>query len=497
MQLTKPSQTRMSTTDYMLYGSVTATIRHDARAGLVAAFIFMSDVMDEIDWEFTTADPQDAQTNIFALGHDPNALSVNQTGSWSVNQFHTFGVNWQPDSITWSIDGNNVRTLTRQQANGNFPQTPARVQLSVWAGGNVTNPEGVIAWAGGEIDWNSPTYQQQGYYGHEITRFTMNCASPSLANVTTTGTGANLTSWIYTGNNISNSDRPEFQLSRNPIPTISDPSAGGHAGLPGWASTTNAKVSNGNSWDGSGDTLPGRSSSNSNAGSLALKYGVPIAAALVGAALIWGLSVWCWRKRRNAKLRPEGTGITFGNLPATASAAGAALTGGNKRASKYQMLQDSGEDAPMGAQKVGSGYGPAPGPRPGAMSNASTANVLRYDDASAHSHADSYALGSVQPASNPFNAKPYQSTAPYMQQTRPYPPQSQTPSYSSPTPSRYGSSPAAPQTQAYPSHAAYTASGYAPNQYASQAPTYYSNAPNHQTGYYQPQQGAYRDPYYR
>lgn len=54
LELTAATQTKISTTDYMLYGNVEVTARHDALAGLVFAFITMSDTKDEIDWEFTS-----------------------------------------------------------------------------------------------------------------------------------------------------------------------------------------------------------------------------------------------------------------------------------------------------------------------------------------------------------------------------------------------------------------------------------------------------------
>ena len=418
MELTTGSQTKLSTTDYILYGDVEATLRHDARAGLVAAFIFMSDVQDEIDWEFATDNPQDCQTNTYALAANANAQSVNQTGSFTVSDFHTYGVNWQPNQIQWKIDGNVVRTLTKSQAGGNFPQTPSRIQFSVWAGGNATNPEGVIAWAGGAIDWTTPEYQENGYYPHEITNFYMGCADNSLANISTTGSGQNVTSWVYTGNLISGSQRPEFQLSTDPIKPISDPSAGGRAGMPGWSQITNAKVNNGNSWDGSGSSLPAASrvessssSSSSSGGGMswsntpALKYGVPIAGGVVALIIIWAIGLCCWRKRRNSKLNPTGSGITFGNVADSAAAAGAAVIGGTK-ASKYSQLQDA-DDAPMGAQKRGQGYGPAPGPSPsaGILRNTRPSNMsMKYDETPRESM-DSYAMGGL-PATPPSHNRP-------------------------------------------------------------------------------------------
>lgn len=54
LELTTGSQAKISTTDYMLYGKVQLEARHDVMAGLVFAFITMSDTKDEIDWEFTS-----------------------------------------------------------------------------------------------------------------------------------------------------------------------------------------------------------------------------------------------------------------------------------------------------------------------------------------------------------------------------------------------------------------------------------------------------------
>ena len=58
LQLTAPTQTKISTTDFMLYGSVSLTARYEALQGVVFAFITMSDTKDEIDWEFTSECPR-------------------------------------------------------------------------------------------------------------------------------------------------------------------------------------------------------------------------------------------------------------------------------------------------------------------------------------------------------------------------------------------------------------------------------------------------------
>ena len=45
-----------------------------------------------------------------------------------------------------------------------YPQTPARVQLSLWPAGISSNAAGTVSWAGGLIDWNATDVQQAGYF---------------------------------------------------------------------------------------------------------------------------------------------------------------------------------------------------------------------------------------------------------------------------------------------------------------------------------------------
>ena len=50
---------------YLLFGNVKAQIRVAPGVGMVSAFILMSDVLDEIDWEWLGADNANVQTNYF------------------------------------------------------------------------------------------------------------------------------------------------------------------------------------------------------------------------------------------------------------------------------------------------------------------------------------------------------------------------------------------------------------------------------------------------
>lgn len=60
--------TVMATTDYMWYGNVKASLKSSRGAGVVTAFILLSDVKDEIDYEFVGSELGAAQTNYYFQG---------------------------------------------------------------------------------------------------------------------------------------------------------------------------------------------------------------------------------------------------------------------------------------------------------------------------------------------------------------------------------------------------------------------------------------------
>lgn len=103
----------------------------------------------------------EVQTNYFGKGD----TSSYDRATWPAvsspqDTWHTYTVNWQKDAITWSIDGNAVRTLTYDEAKGGsrFPQTPMRVRMGIWAGGDPSNGQGTIEWAGGQTDYSQAPF---------------------------------------------------------------------------------------------------------------------------------------------------------------------------------------------------------------------------------------------------------------------------------------------------------------------------------------------------
>lgn len=86
------------------------------------------------------------------------------------SNYHDYEIRWTPDRIDWLVDGKVGRTLKKEETwnatskNFEFPQTPARLQLSIWPGGLASNAKGTIDWAGGEMDWDAPDIQNNGYF---------------------------------------------------------------------------------------------------------------------------------------------------------------------------------------------------------------------------------------------------------------------------------------------------------------------------------------------
>ena len=180
--------------------------------GVVTAFILMSDVRDEIDFEFVGEENQQVQSNYYWQGNLDYTKSKNISSANTDSQFHTYAIDWNPDTLTWSVDGQVQRTLkkgtiktfftcplpnadTTQADTFNtstnsyqYPQTPSRIQLSLWPAGDPKNGQGTVDWAGGPINWNSP-YMQNGYYSAQVSEVKVECYDPPQG-VDTSGTTA-------------------------------------------------------------------------------------------------------------------------------------------------------------------------------------------------------------------------------------------------------------------------------------------------------------------
>jgi len=197
--------TRLSSTRYVHYGTISAILKTGRWGGVVTAFITMSDVKDEIDWEFPGDQTTQGQSNYFWQGVVPTPTDGETHGNLTdtFSNYHEYTIDWQPDALTWSIDGNVVRTLKQSDVDSGgiskYPNTPSRIQLSIWPAGINSSAQGTIEWAGGMIDWSDPDYVAAGHFYALVKSVSIQCNDPSKA-------ASNVTGYVYGSN--SSTDTP-------------------------------------------------------------------------------------------------------------------------------------------------------------------------------------------------------------------------------------------------------------------------------------------------
>ncbi|KAL2017265.1 hypothetical protein VTK56DRAFT_2377 [Thermocarpiscus australiensis] len=264
--------TVLATTRYMWYGNVKAKLKTSRGAGVVTAFILLSDVKDEIDYEFVGVDLNTAQTNYYFQGIPNYDNSANiSVSSDTYDNFHEYEIQWTPDEIRWLVDGKLGRTKKRSEtwnATSNqwaFPQTPARVQISIWPGGLESNAQGTIDWAGGLIDWNSEEIKNYGYYFATFAEVSVECYKANAPPGTNKGVSYYYNNAAGTNDTVVDSDKPTVLKSFLATGTDMDKGDSTTSGSPSASSSVNAIP-------GGGSTPPGQvpgadAGSNSGSGS--------------------------------------------------------------------------------------------------------------------------------------------------------------------------------------------------------------------------------------
>ncbi|QNP97353.1 YALIA101S01e20186g1_1 [Yarrowia lipolytica] len=143
---------------YLMFGRVEAVIQAAPGVGIVSSFVLQSDDLDEIDLEWLGGDNTQVQTNFFVKGNTDTYDRGQFHGIGNpTGQFHTYVIEWTSEQITWTINGQVVRTLLSNDWHG-FPQSPMNIRMGVWAGGDPTNNPGTIQWAGGETNYQTGPY---------------------------------------------------------------------------------------------------------------------------------------------------------------------------------------------------------------------------------------------------------------------------------------------------------------------------------------------------
>ncbi|KAJ7118681.1 glycoside hydrolase family 16 protein [Mycena crocata] len=202
--------TRISTTRYMHYGTATVRMKTGRWAGVVTAFITMSNIKDEIDWEFPGNTTTEGQSNYFWQGKvtQPNHGDVTTGLSDTFGNYHDYTIDWQPETLKFLVDGKVVRTIKKSDTTENgiveYPTTPARIQFSLWPAGTASSAAGTVQWSGGLIDYSDPDYVSAGHFYALIKSVNITCADPAAP-------GADVTAYVYGANSSTNT--PSVALS--------------------------------------------------------------------------------------------------------------------------------------------------------------------------------------------------------------------------------------------------------------------------------------------
>jgi len=162
--ITESGQAPTVQTDfYFFFGRVDIRMSAAPGTGIVSSIVMESDDLDEIDIEFLGGNTAQMETNFFGKG---NTTVYDRAIYYPVSQpqstMHTYSIDWNSDRLQWIIDGKLVRTIPYSNSltvgGINYPQTPMRLKLGNWCGGCKGEPNGTVAWAGGETTFDNAPY---------------------------------------------------------------------------------------------------------------------------------------------------------------------------------------------------------------------------------------------------------------------------------------------------------------------------------------------------
>lgn len=115
------------------YGYYETSMKAIKNDGVVSSFFTYTgpsenNPWDEIDVEVLGKDTTKVQFNYYTNGVG-NHEYMYDLGFDASEGYHTYGFDWQKDSITWYVDGKAVHTAT-----SNIPSTASKIMMNVWPG---------------------------------------------------------------------------------------------------------------------------------------------------------------------------------------------------------------------------------------------------------------------------------------------------------------------------------------------------------------------------
>ena len=121
------------TNQFYHYGYYETSMQAIKNDGVVSSFFTYTgpsdnNPWDEIDIEILGKDTTKVQFNYYKDrqgGHE----FMYDLGFDASEGYHTYGFDWQPDHITWYVDGKEAHTMW-----GSMPNTPGRIMMNTWPG---------------------------------------------------------------------------------------------------------------------------------------------------------------------------------------------------------------------------------------------------------------------------------------------------------------------------------------------------------------------------
>ncbi|KAF3771445.1 family 16 glycoside hydrolase [Cryphonectria parasitica EP155] len=274
----------MQSNFYIFFGEISVLMKTAPGTGIVSTAILESDDLDEVDWEFLGGEATNVQTNYFGKGNTTTYdREQDVTISDSQTEFHNYTLVWTEETLTWLVDGESVRTLAYADAvdGTNYPQTPMRVKLGIWAGGDPNNSEGTIEWAGGETDYTQGPFTA---YVKSVSIVNYNPAeSYTYGDLSGSYESIELSGANATGATVTTSSSNETTTAATNTTGTSSSTSSGAVFASGSASASNATASS------SSSTSSSSSSSSSVVTGGASAWVVPNIAMLGAMSLVWML----------------------------------------------------------------------------------------------------------------------------------------------------------------------------------------------------------------
>ena len=139
------------------YGFFSVKMKAAKGSGIISSFFtYTGRPWDEIDIEFLGDDTTRVQFNYYTKGVGHHEY-IYELGFDASEDFHEYAFDWQPDSITWYVDGVAVYRATK-----NIPTTAGQIMVNIW---NVADSN--ANWAGKFDPKNLPASAEYLWFGYQ------------------------------------------------------------------------------------------------------------------------------------------------------------------------------------------------------------------------------------------------------------------------------------------------------------------------------------------